>query len=121
MSELALVFTDLVDSTQLVQRLGDAAAAQVWAAHDRCGRELVERHSGGEIDHTDGFFLVFDRAADAAAFALGYQQAMAGLALSARVGLHVGAVRLRRNTATTSRAVPSRSRSRASPSHSRRA
>ncbi len=99
MSELALVFTDLVDSTRLVELLGDAAAAQVWEAHDRCGRELVARHGGREIDHTDGFFLVFDRAADAVAFALGYQQAMAGLALSARVGIHVGAVRLQHNAA----------------------
>jgi predicted ATPase/class 3 adenylate cyclase/Tfp pilus assembly protein PilF len=99
MSELALVFTDLVGSTQLVELLGDAAAAQVWEAHDRCGRELVARHGGREIDHTDGFFLVFDRVADAGSFALAYQQGMAELSLSARVGFHVGAVRLHHNAA----------------------
>ena len=31
----ALLFTDLVDSTRLVERLGDARAAEVFAAHDR--------------------------------------------------------------------------------------
>jgi len=35
MSERALLFTDVVDSTRLVERLGDARAAEVWTAHDR--------------------------------------------------------------------------------------
>jgi predicted ATPase/class 3 adenylate cyclase len=95
----ALVFTDLEGSTALVERLGDAAAAQVWAAHDRCGRALLARHGGREIDHTDGFFALFDTAADAAAFALGYQADLGRLGLSARVGLHVGDVTLRANAA----------------------
>ena len=31
---LTLVSTDIVDSTQLNQRLGDGAMAQIWAQHD---------------------------------------------------------------------------------------
>ena len=96
---LALVFTDLQDSTSLVEHLGDAAAAQVWADHDRCGRALLALHGGREIDHTDGFFAVFDAAAQAARFALGYQAALDALGLAARVGLHVGEVSLRTNDA----------------------
>jgi len=39
MSGRALLFTDVDDSTLLVERLGDARAAQVWAEHDRRARE----------------------------------------------------------------------------------
>lgn len=93
----ALVFADVVDSTRLVERLGDARAAEVWAAHDRRSRDLLARHHGREIDRSDGFFLLFDEAADAARFALAYHEAIADLALDARVGIHVGPVTLREN------------------------
>ena len=97
MSERALLFTDVVDSTRLVERLGDARAAEAWSAHDRRARDLLARHRGREIDRADGFFLLFDEARDAAAFALGYHDAIADLGLVARVGLHVGPVTLREN------------------------
>ena len=97
MSLPALLFTDLVDSTQLVERLGDAAAAALWAEHDRRARGLLAAHRGLEIDRTDGFFLLFDDPANASRYALAYHQALVDLALSARVGLHVGAVTLRQN------------------------
>jgi class 3 adenylate cyclase len=93
--ERALVFTDIVDSTALEARLGEAAARATWMAHDRQARDLVARHGGREIDRTDGFFLLFESVADAAAFAFGYHAALAGLSLAARVGIHAGAVALR--------------------------
>ena len=61
MIERTLLFTDVVDSTRLVERLGDARAAHVWSAHDQRARTLLARHSGREIDRTDGFFLLFER------------------------------------------------------------
>ena len=93
----ALLVTDLVDSTLLVERLGDQAAAQVFAEHDRRSRDLLAQHGGREIDRSDGFLLLFDEAAQAAAFALAYHGALAGLRLSARAGLHVAPVLLREN------------------------
>ena len=93
-----LLFTDVVDSTRLVERLGDARAAEMWATHDRRGRALLVRHRGREIDRTDGFFLLFDEPADAARYALGYHAMLTDLGFSARVGIHVGAVTLRENT-----------------------
>jgi class 3 adenylate cyclase len=72
LASYALVFTDLVDSTQLVGQLGDARAAEMWATHDRRARDLIARRGGREIDRTDGFFAIFEGAADAAAFALDY-------------------------------------------------
>ena len=97
MTSCALVFTDLVDSTLLVQRIGDAGAAQMWANHDRAARDLLTRNGGREIDRTDGFFLTFDEVADAADFAVGYQRATQALGLAVRVGIHHGAVTLRQN------------------------
>jgi len=98
-----LVITDLVDSTLLVERLGDARAAELSARHDRMARALVERHEGREIDKTDGFLLLFERPLLAVAFALAYHEALArfaaeeGVFLEARVGIHVGEVFLREN------------------------
>ena len=121
MTPHTLLFTDVVDSTLLVERLGDARAAEVWAEHDRRARDLLARHRGREIDRTDGFFLLFDDAVDAARYALAYHQALADLALNARVGLHVGPVTLRENAADDVARGAKRSRSKASPSRSPRA
>ena len=93
----ALLFTDVVDSTLLAQRLGDAGAAQVWSEHDRRARELLVRHGGREIDRADGFFLLFDDAQAAAGYALDYHRALAHISLVARAGVHVGEVTLRAN------------------------
>ncbi len=98
-TERTLLFTDIEGSTQLVERLGDAAATDLWKRHDRAARDLLQMHSGREIDRSDGFFMIFERVHDAANFALGYHAALAGLALKARVALHVGVVQLRENLA----------------------
>ena len=97
----ALLLTDVVDSTQLSQKIGDAAMAELWAAHDRVARDLLPAWRGREIDKTDGMLFMFEQVMDAVAYALAYHRALAGLptALSARAGLHVGAVILRENSA----------------------
>ncbi len=91
----------MVDSTKLSEALGDAAMAEVWAAHDRVARDLLPRFGGREIDKTDGMLLLFDTAAQAVDYAQCYHQALAGMAvpLRARAGLHVGPVILRENPA----------------------
>jgi predicted ATPase/class 3 adenylate cyclase/predicted negative regulator of RcsB-dependent stress response len=100
MDERALLFTDVVDSTALVQRMGDAPASALWAEHDCRARELLSIHGGREIDRTDGFFVLFDDIARAASFAGAYHDAVRDLGLAARVGLHVGTVILRPNRAS---------------------
>ncbi|HVT31667.1 MAG TPA: putative peptide modification system cyclase [Rhodanobacteraceae bacterium] len=92
-----LVLCDLVDSTALVERLGDLQAAEIFRRHDRLTRALVHQHGGREIDKTDGFLLMFDRPIAAVAFALAYQRALRDLGtdaapLRARVGIHFGDV-----------------------------
>ena len=95
----ALLLTDVVESTQLSLRVGDAEMARLWLAHDRAARDLLPVWRGREIDKTDGMLLLFDTASDAACYALAYQQALRQLALplKARAGLHVGPVTLREN------------------------
>lgn len=97
----ALLLTDVVDSTQLSEALGDAAMARVWTDHDRVARDLLPPWRGREIDKTDGMLLLFDAAADAVGYAQAYHRALAALPvpLRARAGLHVGPVLLRENAA----------------------
>src|SRR5450631_746790 len=97
MTERVLLFTDLADSTRLVERLGEELAATKWVEHDRRARKLLVAHNGREIDRADGFFLLFDRVVDAALFAMAYHKVLDHLELCARVGIHVGSVTLRRN------------------------
>ncbi|MGH8173371.1 MAG: putative peptide modification system cyclase, partial [Rhodanobacteraceae bacterium] len=91
-----LVLCDLVDSTALVERLGDRRAAELFRRHDRHARSLVHQFGGLEIDKTDGFLMMFERPIQAVAFALAYQRSLkhleeeAGSAVRARVGIHVG-------------------------------
>ncbi len=93
-----LALCDLVDSTGLVERLGDQRAAQVLRRHDRMTRDLMLRHEGQEIDKTDGFLVLFERPIHAIAFSLAYQRELMrlgkeeNLTLQARVGVHVGDV-----------------------------
>ena len=97
----ALLLTDVVDSTKLSEKIGDAAMAAVWLAHDRVARDLLPPWRGREIDKTDGMLFLFEAASDAVGYALAYHRALATLpvSLKARAGLHVGPVILRENTA----------------------
>lgn len=110
-AHVALLLTDLMDSAALAQRLGDAAMARVWAAHDRVARDLLRDWRGREIDKTDGFLILFSAATDALGYALAYHRALAALEstltaadglplrLRARAGLHVGAITVRETPA----------------------
>ena len=94
----ALLFTDLCDSLQLVERIGDVAAAELFQQHDRLVLGLQQRWNGQLIDRSDGLFMLFERAIDALGFALDYQRELQTLGnqreqvLRARAGLHVGEV-----------------------------
>ena len=98
-----LLLTDLCDSTQLVERLGDTPAAELFRAHDRLVLELQQRWRGRLIDRPDGLLLLFERPVDGLGFALDYARGLRELGerpevkqrkleLRARAGLHVGEV-----------------------------
>ncbi|HYG07575.1 MAG TPA: putative peptide modification system cyclase [Stenotrophomonas sp.] len=99
-----LLLTDLCDSTELVERVGDAAAAELFREHDALVLQLQQRWRGRLIDRSDGLLLLFERPIDGLGFALDYQQGLhdlghaRGLRLLARAGLHVGEVLTWRNS-----------------------
>ncbi|MCC7633122.1 putative peptide modification system cyclase [Stenotrophomonas rhizophila] len=101
----ALLFTDLCDSLILVERIGDAAAAELFQQHDRLVLTLQQQWNGRLIDRSDGLFLLFERAIDGLGFALEYQRELKRLSkqqnleLRARSGLHVGEVLTWENSA----------------------
>ncbi|MFY0564328.1 tetratricopeptide repeat protein [Archangium lansingense] len=98
-----VLLLDLIDSTRLVESLGDARAAELFARHDQQARELLHQHGGQEIDKTDGFLLLFERPVDATRYTLAYHERLAlmeqeqGVRLRARAGIHLGEVVLREN------------------------
>jgi class 3 adenylate cyclase len=98
-----LVVTDLVDSTAIVDSLGDLPSSAIFERVELVTRARLADLGGLEIDKTDGFLLLFDRPVDAVIFALGLHADLAdlsaefGLALKVRCGIHFGEVLLRRN------------------------
>lgn len=98
-----LLLVDLVDSTGLIEELGDGRAHDLLAAHDHLARSLLVQFDGREIDKTDGFLILFDRPIQAVSCALAYQRLLAelgdsqGVRLAARAGIHLGEVILREN------------------------
>jgi TolB-like protein len=99
-----LLLCDLVASTQLVERIGDSAAAELLARHDRIARDLLSTFNGREIDKSDGFLLLFERPIEAVRFALAYQAKLREVGstldaeMTSRVGIHLGEVVLRENS-----------------------
>jgi class 3 adenylate cyclase len=92
---VTILFTDLVSSTELLQRAGDERAQHIFRAHHRLLSEAVQAHGGHEVKWLgDGLMVAFDSARDAARCAIAMQQAArrpaAGERLEIRVGLHVG-------------------------------
>jgi putative peptide modification system cyclase len=100
-----LLVSDLVDSTAMLERLGDHEAARVLAAEDEVGRMLAHRYDGQEIDKSDGFLFLFPHVWQAVGFAVEYHRRLADLShtltmpLRARIGIHTGEVILQRHSA----------------------
>lgn len=89
------LFSDIVNSTDLVRLIGDRSWNDMIAWHDRVLREAFAEHHGVEVRHTgDGFFVTFDDAADAIRCAVGIQRRLKthrrehGFAPLVRIGLH---------------------------------
>jgi class 3 adenylate cyclase len=91
----ALMFTDIVKSTDLVGAIGDEAWETLLAWHDQTLQSLFASHGGEVAHHTgDGFFVAFEDAAAAVQSAIAVQRALAehrrasGFAPTVRIGIH---------------------------------
>jgi class 3 adenylate cyclase len=93
----AIMVTDIVGSTELVARLGDAAALELVRVHDALVRRGLATHGGREVKHTgDGIMAAFDDIANAVTAAADIQQRFSAYNLEApedlrvRIGIDVG-------------------------------
>jgi class 3 adenylate cyclase len=89
------MFTDMVDSTRLVELLGDDGWDSLLSWHDRTVREALAAHDGREIKHEgDGFFVVFAEPRSALDCAIALQRTLNehqrdhGFAPRVRIGIH---------------------------------
>jgi class 3 adenylate cyclase/acyl-coenzyme A thioesterase PaaI-like protein len=86
-----LLFTDVVDSTKHLERLGDARFRELLEEHHRRVREEIARYEGVEVDaNGDGFFARFTSPAMALACVRAVQGALRPLGIEIRAGLHTG-------------------------------
>ena len=97
---VTMVFTDLVHSTKLKQKFGDAYAMELVTKHHALVRRLIRGTSTGEEVSTQGdaFFVAFATPSDAVIFALSLQRYLRdtsetdGERLYDRIGIHTGEV-----------------------------
>ncbi len=71
-----ILFTDMVGSTAMTQRLGDAAAMELLRAHNEIIRTALGEHRGSEVKHTgDGIMASFVAASAAVECSIAMQRA----------------------------------------------
>ena len=92
-----ILFTDIVDSTALMQRLGDERAQRVFERHRRMLSDALAATGGEELQWLgDGQMAAFTSPADAVRCAVAMQQGaerrIDGERLRVRVGLNVGEI-----------------------------
>jgi DNA-binding beta-propeller fold protein YncE len=87
------MFTDIVGSTDLASRLGDAGWRRLLSHHHSVVRKQLKRFGGREVDTAgDGFFATFDQPAHAIACARELVDGLEAIGIQIRVGIHMGEV-----------------------------
>jgi class 3 adenylate cyclase len=88
-----VLFTDIVDSTATLQRLGDAAWRDLLLKHNTRLRDALNTFRGREVATTgDGFLAVFDGPTRAVRCGVAMARTARDLGLPIRVGVHTGEV-----------------------------
>ena len=88
-----MLFTDIVDSTPMAAALGDTRWNALIEQHNDRLRKQLKKWRGHEVKCTgDGFLLAFDEPEAAIRCAVAAVEAIAGLGLELRAGVHVGEV-----------------------------
>ncbi|HUC36710.1 MAG TPA: adenylate/guanylate cyclase domain-containing protein [Acidimicrobiales bacterium] len=88
-----VLFTDIVGSTDRAARLGDHRWRQLLSRHDSLVRRHLLRFRGREVKTTgDGFLATFDGPARAIRCARAIVEAVPGIDLQVRAGLHTGEI-----------------------------
>jgi class 3 adenylate cyclase len=86
-----ILFTDIVGSTEASARLGDAVWRDLLERHHALVRREISRYRGAELDTAgDGFFATFEGPAKAVQAAAAIRDAVRGIGLQVRAGVHTG-------------------------------
>jgi class 3 adenylate cyclase len=95
----AIMFTDIEGFTEVIERLGDAAAHRLLKTHNMIVRSRVTGHSGRELKAMgDGFLVVFPSIVKAVGCAAAIQADIADHnersweTIKVRIGIHAGGV-----------------------------
>jgi class 3 adenylate cyclase len=93
----AIMFTDMVGSTEMTAALGDVRAVELLKAHDAIVRRCLEQHNGSEVKHLgDGIMASFVDVRASVECALNIQKEFAsynesgGPPIHVRIGIHAG-------------------------------
>ncbi len=93
----AIMFTDIVGSTEMTTKLGDKMAVELLRAHDAIIRRCLEQYGGAEVKHLgDGIMASFDDVPASVASAIKIQDEMATynknseISIHVRIGIHAG-------------------------------
>ena len=88
---LTVVFTDLVSSTQILDRLGDVEGRRTFREIEGLILDLCSRHDGHLVKNLgDGSLITFTSTRQAIAFSLDLQKHMTSRPIQLRVGMAAG-------------------------------
>lgn len=93
----AIMFTDMVGSTEMATQLGDRMAVELLKAHDAIIRRCLEQYGGSEVKHLgDGIMASFADVPASVACAMKIQEELASYneisetPIRVRIGIHAG-------------------------------
>ena len=90
---MTLVFTDIVDSTALAERMGDTAWVELVSGHESAIRKIAESHHGVVVKMLgDGSMLTFESARAAIRACVEIQRSVVTEPFDVRIGVHAGDV-----------------------------
>jgi class 3 adenylate cyclase len=91
----AVLFTDIVDSTAIAERVGSGPWKELLEKHNQAFQFEIDRYRGRLVKTTgDGLLAFFDGSERAVRAARAMVQAAAQLGISIRAGIHTGEVEL---------------------------
>jgi class 3 adenylate cyclase len=91
-----VLFTDVVQSTDRLVEVGDRRWRELLGAHQDQVRRQLQRFGGREVNTTgDGFVATFDGPARAIRCARSIRDAVRGLGIEVRAGLHTGEIEVK--------------------------
>ncbi|GAC1410993.1 MAG: hypothetical protein NVSMB60_32720 [Mycobacterium sp.] len=90
---VAIVFSDIEESTALNERIGDRAWVRLISSHDKLVRRHVKNHSGHVVkSQGDGFMIAFAQPEQAVRCSIDIQQSLhkRPKSIRVRIGIHMG-------------------------------